>query len=246
MSPGFTTLSGFRGAFFGFKGPNLELLLIELVYFIIIATICLVIYLKVNDVYKLYPQRGVFYFKNIFLFFSISYFFRFINIALVLSNETFSLELPRLAFMASFFFVGFFSTMAILSIAMSAMIKSVKISISNKVPYVLYLIALVLSIFVGLARSDFLLIVLQTLLLAGAILIVFLAPVKKSNKKLLSQNRVTYLLLAIFWIVNLLVFTKRLFPIQIKIVLYALSIAVFLSIFLRVQKRLPSNAKKKR
>jgi len=246
MPRGFAGLGpGFAG--FGFRGASLELLAIELAYFLAVIALCLIIYKKTNTIYQISQHKGLYYFRNIFLFFSLAYLFRLIHIIFVLSQELFFPGLPlRLFFPFTFFFVGFFGTMAILSLSMAALIKTTKLVEDKKAPYMLYIIALALSLAVALTRSNPALMVLQAVLLATAILVVFLKPGEKKTKKLLSQNRLTFLLLAVFWIVNLLAFTRHLAPFHVKIPLYVLSISVFASIFLRVEKRLPSHDKKKR
>ncbi len=220
------------------------MLAIELVYFLVVIAICLVIYFKAKELHTISQHRGLYYFKNIFLYFSLSYSFRLLHMALILSEEVFPVDFSLLVPRLTLFAVTYFSTMAILSIAMAAIIKNLKKSAGKRVPYLLHAIALVLSFPAAFSRSNATLILLQTLLLLGAVVFVFLEP-QKGKRKLLSQNRMTYLLLAVFWIVNLLAFNRRLVPLYLKLPLYLLSIAVFVSIFLRVQKRLPKNAKKK-
>jgi len=236
----------FDGPFSAFRGPPLESLLIELAYFFAVAAICTFIYLRTREIYQLSQHRGVFYFENIFLFFALSYLFRLASVTILISEETFSTMLPMFVRAFALFLVGYSSTMAILSLAMAALVKDVKISENKKAPFVLNGIAIVLALFAAVPRSDFILIVLQTVLLAAALFAVFFLPSKEKHKKLLSQNKVTYILLAVFWIINLPLSSVPFGPFYFKIPLYALSIIVFLSIFLRVKKRLPSDAKKKR
>ncbi len=234
-----------QGFAMGFRSPPFELLLIELVYFLAIAAICLAVYLKTWEIYRLSQHRGVFHFKNIFLYFAISYFFRFAHMFLLVSEEIFSVDLSFFALRLTMFLVSYCGTMAILSLFMAAIAKNIKTSADRHISLVLHGIALVLALFAAVPRSNSILIALQTALLLAALMVVFLKPGRKP-KKILSQNRLTYILLAVFWVANLLPFSVRFLPLWLKTLLYLLSIGVFLSIFLRVQKRLPPNAKKKR
>ena len=52
--------------------------------------------------------------------------------------------------------------------------------------------------------------------------------------------------LFIFWVINILAFTKGFFHPTFKILLYLFSSAVFIWLYLRVHKRLQGDAKKKR
>ena len=232
----------FEGFPFGMRGPPLESLALELVYFLAVAAICLIIYFKAKDIYRISQHRGLYYFKNIFLFFSLSYFFRLIHLTLMISQELFSLDMPWFAMRLTLFFVTYSSTMAILSVAMAALIRNLKESGNGKAHYLLHAIAIALSLLVAVPRSESILILLQTVLLFGAVLFVFLKPGREKPKKIISQNRMTYLLLAVFWILNLLAFNRRMVPLYIEIPLYILSVGVFLSILLRVRKRLHSDA----
>ncbi|MBU1120321.1 MAG: hypothetical protein ABIE23_03185 [archaeon] len=228
-----------------FAGPILELLIIELAYFIVVVGICLTIYFRTKELYNISQHKGIFYFRNIFLYFAFAYFFRLINALYMLSNEALDLGFRRGFFQFDLLFVSYFSTMAILSLLMAVMTRSIKKNVQTA-DYILHGIALISSLFVFVTRSFPLLFLVQTIVLIGAVITVFITPQKKKPKRLLSQNTVTYALLAVFWVINLLSFNNRFIPPDLKIIFYLLSIAVFVSIFLRVQKRLPSNAKKEK
>lgn len=226
----------------GLRGPPLEFLAIELVYFLVIAVICLLIYFKTKEIYKISQHRGIFYFRNIFLYFFLAYFFRLTGVGLIMLDDPTALEIPRMLYQASLFFAGYFSTMAILSLAMAMLIRNVKKE-SKSAYYALHAIALVLSLLVATRRSSSILLMMQTAILACALAIFFIKTHKEKMRSF-SQNKVTYVLLAIFWIINLLAFSR--IPIELKIPLYVISAGIFLSIFLRVRKRLSTNGKKKK
>ncbi|MFA4855283.1 MAG: hypothetical protein WC634_01680 [archaeon] len=226
----------------GLRGPPLEFLAIELVYFLVVAGLCLLIYFKTKEIYRISQHRGIFYFRNIFLFFALAYLFRLMGVGLIMLDDPVALEIPRMLYQASLFLAGYFGTMAILCLAMAMLIRNVKKESKNAY-YALHGIALVLSLLIATERSSSALLAMQTAILACALLIFF---IKTRGKKAsgFSQNKITYLLLAIFWIINLLAFSR--IPMELKIPLYIISAGIFLSIFLRVRKRLSTNGKKKK
>lgn len=226
----------------GLGGPPLEFLAIELVYFLVVVGLCLLIYCRTKDIYRISQHRGIFYFRNIFLFFALAYLFRLIGVGLIMLDDPVNLEIPRMVFDASLFFAGYFGTMAILSLAMAMLIRNVKKESKNAY-YALHAIALALSLFVAMGRSSSALLVMQTAILACALAIFFIKTHKEKTGAI-SQNKVIYILLAIFWIINLLAFSR--IPIELKIPLYVISAGIFLSIFLRARKRLSTNGKKKK
>jgi hypothetical protein len=226
----------------GLHGPPLEFLAIELVYFLAVAGLCLLVYFKTKEIYRISQHRGIFYFRNIFLFFSLAYLFRLIGVGLIMLDDPVALEVPRLVYGASLFFAGYFGTMAILCLAMAMLIRNVKKE-SRNAYYALHAMALALSVLVAIGRSSSALLVLQTAILACT-LALFLVKSNGEKARAFSQNKITYILLAIFWIINLLAFSR--IPIELKIPLYIVSAGIFLSIYLRVRKRLPQNGKKKK
>ncbi|MBT3406421.1 hypothetical protein HN419_04600 [Candidatus Woesearchaeota archaeon] len=135
--------------------------------------------------------------------------------------------------------------MAVLSVAMAALIKKIKNhkdglhTLNNS----LHIVAIILAVIVALTRSHHVLILVLSVVFIVSI--IFSIP-KKKTKGIISQNKITYLLLFIFWILNILTLTKGVIPQELKIPLYVISAAIFLWIFIRVRKRLFSNAKKKR
>ena len=92
--------------------------------------------------------------------------------------------------------------------------------------------------------TAFSLVLLQTITFLAAI-IMMLFSAKDAHSAHVTQNKVTYVLLFIFWVVNIFAFQGMHVPLEIKIPMYLISSGVFFSILLRVRKRL-SHAEKKR
>jgi|APSaa5957512622_1039677.scaffolds.fasta_scaffold00026_88 hypothetical protein len=223
----------------------LEILATEIIYFILVFCVCIFIYYKTRDAYNLTKHQGIFHFRNIFLYFALAYAFRLLHISIILLLDPRMFQNIRALQPISLLLVGYFSTMAVLSVAMAALIKKIKNhkdglhTLNNS----LHIVAIILAVIVALTRSHHVLILVLSVVFIVSI--IFSIP-KKKTKGIISQNKITYLLLFIFWILNILTLTKGVIPQELKIPLYVISAAIFLWIFIRVRKRLFSNAKKKR
>ena len=228
---------------FFFRGPPLEFLLTELVYFLIVFILCILIFSRTNSIYQLTKHKGIFHFRNIFLFFSLAYLFRLVFISFSLSAEFTDIFLPRLIGFLLLTFISFFSTMAILSMVTAVLIRRLK-KISGLL-YWLLGISLLISSVTFVTRSHRELLLLQTVVFLFTVMLVFYRSRKIREYHLVTQNNLTYLLLFVFWVLNVISFDRRLVPYEYKIPLYILSAAVFFWVYWRVKKRLEGNAKKK-
>ena len=220
-------------------GPPIEILGIEFLYFIIVFSLCLIIYFRTRDIYKLTKHTGIFHFRNIFLYFSLAYLFRLLHVGIIF--HLFSFRFPMMWHPVSLLVVGYFSTMAILSVVMASFVRKTS---QNKflINSLLNIIAIALSVVVFLTRSPHIMVIIQ----AVVFLIAFFFVLKKNVKGFMSKTKIIYTLLFVFWVINVLLFARGLVPIGLRIPLYVLSVGVFISIFIKVQKRLKVNAKKKR
>jgi hypothetical protein len=229
--------------FFHF-GPPLEEMIIELVYFLLVLAISCYIYIKTKEIYELTKHKGIYHFRNIFFYFGMAYLFRLSTILMMFSGDLFNYFPPRILSPIIFTLVSYFSTLAIFSVLFSISEKHIKIS-NKSLTIISHILAIGLSLYIGFIRSQFALMIFQTLVFFIALIIAIFKSKKEKNSKLLTQNKVTFVLLFVFWVINTLAFTRRFLPTEIKVLLYMISGAVFFSIFLRVRKRLV-NAEKKR
>jgi hypothetical protein len=216
--------------------PPLEILLVEPIYFLIILVISGYIYYKTKEIYELTKHRGIFHFRNIFLYFGLAHFFRLGTLIFIFASDYARPHplIPLISLMA----VSYFSTMAIFSVILSITAKKIH---EEKIPYgLLQLCAFVVLAFVFVTRSHLLL----TLVQAGMFIFALMLMLKESrDSKGFSQNKMTYALLFLFWTVSTLAFTRRLFPWEAKIPLYVISAAVYFSVMHRVRKRLVDGKK---
>jgi len=207
--------------------PPAELIITELIYFFAVLFISLYIYFRTKEFYDLTKHKGIYHFRNIFLYFGLAHLFRFSHIFVMFSRD-FLTVLPFIINQLSFVIVSYFSTMAILSVVMSVM-GGYKFTRMENI--LMHLTAIMLSVIVGLTWSNFLLIIAQSLVFLGAILFMVF-----SNKRGITGNKLTFVLLFVFWIVNSLAFIRGLFPRELKIPLYIISIVVYLSVLFRVKR----------
>ncbi|MCK5023390.1 MAG: hypothetical protein KAS04_04415 [Candidatus Aenigmarchaeota archaeon] len=211
----------------------------EVVYFIAVAILCLGIYLRTKDIYALSRLKTIFHFRNIFLYFFLAYAFRFVYLFILLSSD---LGFRSLMIFQIFgmLVVSYFSTMAILSVLMTVLVK--RISTERKhVNILLHISSIVLLAVVFVTGSLYVLAIFHIAILAFAAITMIL---KRKGSHFSNQNRITYILLFIFWIINLFEFGRGNVQFITQLGVHAISVAIFLSIYLRLRKRL-KNAEKK-
>jgi len=125
---------------------------------------------------------------------------------------------------------GYLSMMAIFYLAYTAVWKKIKyedfLIFSN-------FLAVLVSLVAFISRSHILLTSLQLVLLVLTILISY----RKHRKKKKTHARALYLLISIFWLINLLLIGPRRFlPFEIKVLFQLISIFVFIIIYYKVRK----------
>ncbi|MCA9478533.1 MAG: hypothetical protein KC535_05285 [Nanoarchaeota archaeon] len=211
---------------------SVPLAITEMVYSLIIILLCLVIYKKTQEIYGLTKYKGIYYFRNAFLFFALAYFFRFLFLMFRFSWSTFDVRMLQ-GFMwpLNLVVMGYFGTLAILSLTLSTVWKRLK----N--PYLsawMHLVSLVVALLALITLST------QVLLFAhGALIVVTLVLVHRARdrKRKFSNVFLIYLLLFVFWLINLLVLSPRsILFIETKLVVYLLSIILFVVVVQRVRK----------
>ena len=227
---------------FFLSGPPPELVITEFVYFLIVFSLCLIVYFRTNSIYQLTKHKGILYFRNIFLFFSLAYLFRIALVSILLGTEFDNFFVPRPFIGILFTLVSFFSTMAILSMVAVSLPKFSK---SKNLMPLLFAVAFLSSAIAFATRSQREFLLIQTLVFLGAVVFAFVKERKDSSRHFASQNRITYFLLFVFWLIDGIALNRRIIPYEYKLPLYALSIIVFFWVYHRVSKRLSSNVKKK-
>lgn len=211
----------------------LEFIYTELLAFLIVTILCLFIYFKTKEVYSLTSHKGIYYFRTTFLFLALGFLFRFIFLFSRLYYPEF--KFSYFGFIPMFF-VAYFGSVAILSLSSSLVWNS----LHNSWNYWMHIIAMFVLLVSIFTQSPEVMILLQF----GLLLFSFLA-VKFKKGKFFSNMKIVYMLLFVFWIVNLLVLTKRLINPYTKFILYFVMIGIFWIIAHKVNKRLSYGGKKR-
>ena len=205
-------------------------LAVELGYTLIIVFICLLIYLKTKEIYDLTDHKGIYYFRNTFLFLGLAYLFRFIFISFLLTKITFDVYHPFGLFMIfSLVLSGYCSTMAILSLTYSTIRKKLPLKNFTLTSNV---IAIFISVVALVSRLPFF------LMLSQAVLLIFTVSYLLYNKSWkIGQLFILYFMLFLFWILDLFALgSMKHLQFEITIVLQILSIAVIGIIYYKVVK----------
>ena len=158
----------------------------DISYFVLLSVLCFAIYWKTRDVYSFTKLKTVFHFRNIFLYFGLAYTFRLFYVFYILSSDLgmgMMMDFQLLGLLV----VSYFSTLAILSVAMTVIIKKVRIDNDN-ITTILHLIAISSLTIVFFARSFDALIAFHTTVLAVSVIAMFL---RKPATHFSRQNRIT-------------------------------------------------------
>jgi len=204
----------------------------EFVYTLLVVILCLLIYFQTKEIYSLSKYKGIKFFRSTFLFFALAYIFRFLILLFQLVVVNVNLHIPgRVLMPYSLLFTSYLSTMAIIFLIYSVIWKRLKIK--NFVAWS-NLVALGISIYSFLTHSHTALIIAQSVLLLGGLVITFFAY-RKAKK--LPKMFTVYLLIFFFWVLNLFSLgPKRFLSIEIIITSNVLSLVLFIIIYFKVRK----------
>ncbi len=238
-----------RVIFEGFAGQQLRDLFgmgigAELFYSFIIIVCSLMIYFETKELYELSAYKGINYFRQSFLFFAIAFFFRgFIKFLVIYFNLNGIIYLSPITFgitglITQLFFV-YFSSMAIFYILYSVMWKK-----WNSNFYRIYLFhgfAFLIALFSILSKNPLVYLGLNLFLLLVFLFVVYLSYQEKSQRKKGHNLYLIYILLSIFWILNIIDTLIPKFLQGFQLFIYIISTFVFLLILCRVTKNLGVN-----
>ena len=202
----------------------------ELGYTLIVLFLCFLIYFKTKDMYDLTKHKGIYYFRNTFLFFGLAYVFRFIFSFIRMTDRWLDIiYIPRGTMMPiMILFTGYFSTMALLCLIYSTAWK--KYSSKN-----FFITANILAVIIAIAAaiSPEVFIITQAILLIVAIA----SSIFLRKKSKFSNVFLLYFLLFMFWIISLiLALGKWALSFETKILLEIVSIGFFAFLYYKVSK----------
>ena len=208
----------------------------EIIYSFVIIACSLIIYFSTKELYELSNHQGIKYFRYAFLFFAIAYFFRsFIKFILVYFNlaDIFNTS-PRIIMpiftLVTLSIFMYFSSMAIFYLLYSVMYKKLK---KNKQIYWFHALALLIAL-VTIFYINPILYLGINIFLFMFILVVVLYSRSKTSKGL--NLYAIYLLLLVFWLLNILDILIPNFFHTFQLLIYLASTLTFLLILYKVVK----------
>ncbi len=206
---------------------NQTLFGIELLFTIIIFVLGLIIYFKTKESYELTNHKGIKFFRSAFLFFGISYLVRFI---FMLSRIFFDIRLFRGEVGPLFILpLGYLSTIAIFYLGLSILWKKFNV---KYLVILSHTIAVLLSVASFITRSHLVLIYIQSLFIIIAIVLILINYKKKKN-----STRVIYILIFIFWLINLWAIAPgKLLLMEYKILFHLISTGLFGIVYYKISK----------
>lgn len=211
----------------------------EIIYSFVIIVCSLMIYFGTKELYELSSYKGIKYFREAFLFFALAYFFRsFIKFAIDYFNVSAILDINPRDFGFAFgqitlFIFVYFSSMAIFYLLYSVMYK--KWNGDSKKILFFHLSALAIAFINILFPSSWVYLSINLLFLIIFSLIVYISHKSSTNKK--SSLYIIYILLLVFWVLNIIDILIPKFLQTYQLIIYLSSTGIFLYILYRVLKR---------
>lgn len=212
----------------------------ELIYSFVIILCSLIIYFSTKELYELSNYKGIKYFRMTFLFFAIAYFFRsFIKLIVVYFGINGIIDFNPFTFGATGLVIQlifiYFSTMAVFYLLYSLMYKKWENS-SNKI-YLFHGLAVMIALIGILFRNSLIYLLINLFLLVLAVFIIYTSHKKNKAKKKGTNLYIIYVLLSIFWVLNILDTLIPSFFAEATILIYLASVCIFILILYKVIKQ---------
>ena len=206
----------------------------EILYSFVIIVCSLMIYIGTKELYELTSHRGIKYFRLSFLFFALAYFFRsFIKIILFYFEAIdIRIFMPIFGDITLFAFI-YFSSIAIFYLLYSVMWK--KWTSKLKV-YLFHLASFLIATMIILFKNPITYLSINILLFFFISYVVF-KSYSQPNKKKKNNLYIIYLMLFIFWILNIIDILIPNFLQTFQLFIYLVSLGIFLLILYKVIKK---------
>jgi len=209
----------------------------ELIYSFVIIACSLIVYRTTKEMYDLSSYKGIKFFRQAFLFFAVAYFSRyFIQFFLLSLNLNSILEFsPFFIGLISLFVFLYSSSMAIFSLLYSMMWK--KWGDSKPRNLLFHALAIVIAA-IGLSVRGAEMYLLLNIVILGFVCSVLFVAYKDSKKKKKDNSLfMIYLLLSIFWILNVVDVLLPNFLELFQLIIYLISISLFMVILYKVLRK---------
>jgi len=215
-----------------------ETMLPEVAYLILVFVLCMLVYFKTQEIYELTAEKSVRYFRNSFLFLGLAYFSRSLLYLLISWGVLF--EVPpqmffgdlRIVAILSGFLLVYFGSLSILYLIFSLIWKKFDLNEA-----LMHLIALSMAFLVLLFKAFELLAISQISLFAILAVAIYVSYKGSEVKRpFWSGIYPLYLLLFVFWVLNVLIIALRI-PFEVRAFLYVASGLIIVYIAYRVLKK---------
>jgi hypothetical protein len=202
----------------------------DFAYFLAIFLLGLNIYIQTRKMHDFSFHRGIRYFRNSFIYFSLIYLFRFIVLNLQVLNGSTAPDSINAVQSICLFLVIYFSFLSILSLVSSFSWKKYRFISDNR----LSLFSLFLSVIAFFAKLPSILLVIG--IVAAVFLLLKAQDNHKMKHKILTPLFIVYVLLVFFILFDLLPTTQELVPFEFRLAGYIASVCIFIYINLKVRK----------
>jgi len=214
----------------------------ELIYAFVLVFISLMIYFGTKELYELTNHKGIKYFRLSFLFFAISIFIRSILKFLVFVVDPEILikiifSFGNIIAPAIVFLFMYFSSMAIFFLLYSVMCK--KWDGKSHLILILNLIAGIIALISIVSSAPHIVLGIYIVLFLFVAFIAIMAYKESKNKKRRINLYAVYVLLFIFWTLNIVDILIPSVLQTFQILIYAISLSLFLMILYKVLKKTP-------
>ncbi|MDD5133506.1 MAG: hypothetical protein PHD81_04730 [Candidatus Nanoarchaeia archaeon] len=211
----------------------------EVFYSFIIIVCSLMVYFGTKELYELSSYKGIKYFRLSFLFFALAYFFRsFITFILSFFNigtiHEFSPIFMPIGPLTLLLFM-YFSSMALFYLLYSIIWK--KWDKNSIMVYTFHIIAVIISLVSIFSRRMEVLLGINIFLFIFVSSVFYVAHKDKKIKNKWNNLYAVYILLLIFWVLNIIDILIPPFLQTFQMVIYLASCGIFLIILYKVLKK---------
>ena len=208
----------------------------ELIYSLVIIVCSLMIYFGTKELYELSAHKGIKYFRQAFLYFAFAYFFRYsIKFLLMFFDRTILFGNPKqmmfLGGITPLFAFMYFSSIAIFSILYSVTYQ--KFDKKDKLLILFQILAIAIALASVIFKNNLAYLILNGILFLFSLLSVLILQKGKKKNKL----NAIYILLLLFWIMNIVDILIPNFFQTFQLGIYLISVILFLIMLYKVLRK---------
>lgn len=207
---------------------------INLIYVLVVAVFCFVIYFKTRGLYKLSYHKGIKYFRNTFLFFGIMYVLRLFLYSFrreMVIPHFFNIDL----FKVMLFIMVYASLMASIYLIYSIFWKKIGKTIFSKI-YLVHILALIIALMAVKEKTPLIFIIPQIILFLLLVVVSLLHYKKTKYKESYSKLYLVYILIFLLWVITNISEFLVLFFQEFILVVHTILVVLLLFIFFKVIK----------